>query len=354
MKRHVVVVATSARESGAWRIVTMLSDLAEADHSTHYTFITVRPLAMIKNNINIVVKINNIKDRCIFELFKIRKLLFVNGEPPDLVLSLNNIAILGALGIKQYVYIHQAFPFYPEHRWSIWNTERTQLFYQKFYGLIMRISIIMTNSKLIVQTKTMAERVQKFWNKEAICWFPQVVRLQGLSRPPNSSMKSILFYPATLHAHKNHQVLIRAIQAIKEINHLICAKCLFVFTLNHLSDEDVQSVECIKLVGTLSHEEILQHYLQASVLLFPSVIETVGLPLVEAAGLGLPIICADTEYSREILSVYPGVTFLPEGDARAWAEAIINHVIDCSENPIMKRFSSYSPNIRTTDLADLE
>ena len=57
-------------------------------------------------------------------------------------------------------------------------------------------------------------------------------------------------------------------------------------------------------------------------MVFPSYIETYGLPLIEAASLGVPIIAADLPYAREVLDGYEGVTFVPYDDAEGWSRAI--------------------------------
>jgi glycosyltransferase involved in cell wall biosynthesis len=47
-----------------------------------------------------------------------------------------------------------------------------------------------------------------------------------------------------------------------------------------------------------SHLSIL--YKQAAVFVLPTVLETFGLPFVEAMACGTPTICADTEFAREL------------------------------------------------------
>ena len=59
-------------------------------------------------------------------------------------------------------------------------------------------------------------------------------------------------------------------------------------------------------------------------LLFPSYIETFGLPLLEAAGAGIAIVSSDLPYAHDVIGEYEGVTYLDYQDAEAWALVIEN------------------------------
>jgi glycosyltransferase involved in cell wall biosynthesis len=59
-------------------------------------------------------------------------------------------------------------------------------------------------------------------------------------------------------------------------------------------------------------------------LLFPSFAEGFGLPLIEAAGLGIPIIASDLAVFREIVS--ENVEFIDPLDANAWEESIMRAI----------------------------
>lgn len=54
--------------------------------------------------------------------------------------------------------------------------------------------------------------------------------------------------------------------------------------------------------------EVMKEYTR-SVLLFPSYIETFGLPLLEARMSGSPILASDCPFSHEILDDYDGVSY---------------------------------------------
>ncbi|MEJ6002174.1 glycosyltransferase [Paucibacter soli] len=66
----------------------------------------------------------------------------------------------------------------------------------------------------------------------------------------------------------------------------------------------------IRNLAPMPHAEALQLYGQARALLFPSTGESFGLPLVEAAALGLPVVASERDYVRDICT--PVETFDPE------------------------------------------
>ncbi|MEH7106445.1 glycosyltransferase, partial [Bacillus sp. JJ1764] len=64
----------------------------------------------------------------------------------------------------------------------------------------------------------------------------------------------------------------------------------------------------IEFVGTLDRKDVFEYY-SNSILIFPSFIETVGLPLMEAKMHKGVIIASDCQFSREILKGYENAYF---------------------------------------------
>jgi methyl-galactoside transport system substrate-binding protein len=61
--------------------------------------------------------------------------------------------------------------------------------------------------------------------------------------------------------------------------------------------------------GRISHGEVMERY-GAATLLFPSYLESLGLPLVEARGCGSYVIAADRSFAREALRGYDNCAFV--------------------------------------------
>ena len=78
-----------------------------------------------------------------------------------------------------------------------------------------------------------------------------------------------------------------------------------------------------------SDEELARNLAEARALLFPSMVEGYGLPLVEALGMGVPVIASDLPVFREIGSNLP--TYLSPTDSAAWEAAILEYARPDSE-----------------------
>ena len=76
----------------------------------------------------------------------------------------------------------------------------------------------------------------------------------------------------------------------------------------------------VRVVSGLSDGAVATLLAGARALLFPSLAEGFGLPPLEAAALGTPVIAGDLAVTRELLGEYP--VYLPLGDSYSWAETI--------------------------------
>ena len=90
-----------------------------------------------------------------------------------------------------------------------------------------------------------------------------------------------------------------------------------------LLDEDSRHRGHVIELDRCSDEELAQHLASARALLFPSLAEGFGLPLIEALGAGVPAIASDLPVFREICGDIP--TYLDPLDGSAWEAAILDY-----------------------------
>jgi glycosyltransferase involved in cell wall biosynthesis len=156
-------------------------------------------------------------------------------------------------------------------------------------------------------------------------------RSEAVARPPAAPLPArFLFYPANPWKHKNHEVLLRALRLLRDERRRRLDVVLSGFGQDERSTvlalaESHGVREQVHPVGYLSVEELAYLYRHADMLVFPSLFEGFGIPLVEAMTVGCPIAAAN-------------VTSLPEigGDAAEYfdptspaaAAAAIERVLD--------------------------
>jgi len=103
-----------------------------------------------------------------------------------------------------------------------------------------------------------------------------------------------LFYPAAFYPHKNHKLL-----AGIDIDDGIWPIDTLTLTIPEISNP-MPKVKWIQCKGTLTPQLVLDEYRKADALLFLSYTESYGFPLIEAMWMGLPIICPDLTYARNL------------------------------------------------------
>ncbi|MAJ81641.1 MAG: hypothetical protein CMF41_01850 [Legionellales bacterium] len=203
-----------------------------------------------------------------------------------------------------------------------------------------------------VQTRSMEERLRQFCKKNhmhtpKILIAPFIPTL-GNSKQPLSSKKDIDFiYPADAQPHKNLRNLFLAWQILAEDN----IRPSLVVTLDDQSFKtlkktisfDEMKVNIINL-GMMRYEDLKKVYQRSCALIFPSFLESFGLPLIEASQMGLQILASEKNFVYDVCS--PSDTFDPHS-AKSIAVAVkkfkgitTKSRISCVEKDFWKTFMS--------------
>lgn len=243
------------------------------------------------------------------------------------VLSLQNTLPAVGKKVRTIAYLHTTLGF--EKTTEVPILHWREVLKKYFYATAVRAHLT-TKTILIVQTewmKALAGPILKIPKDRMFVATPTVKKMSGAIRPPSTPT---FFYPAQFYHHKNHQMILQALRCILQTSPTIKMKFIFTidsFVLSKLKKQypDVFFSKCIVIENCeyLSHEEVVQAYLKSSALIFPSMLETFGLPLIEARQLGLPILCSDLPYAREALENYPRVAFFNPYQPAAVAESLL-------------------------------
>jgi glycosyltransferase involved in cell wall biosynthesis len=133
-------------------------------------------------------------------------------------------------------------------------------------------------------------------------------RTYGLTKP-------FIYYPAATWPHKNHLRLLAALRIMKEryaFDGQLVLSGIAMQTNNSVlrEVERLGLQEDVVLLGYLPHEALPCLYNLARLMVFPSLYEGFGIPLVEAMASGCPIACSTVTSIPEVVDT-AAVTFDP-------------------------------------------
>lgn len=315
-----LVVDVAAESYGAMSVLKDFYNFAAGETMHEWVFVLSGPYLYEKKNIKVIIDAEpkrNWVRRYIWEKTQLPRI--VKKISPDRIISLQNITVSMCKKIPQLLYMHMPLPFQKVKRFSFFNKKERILFlYQTFIG------------KMIVRSIKKADItiVQGEWLKKAICekvnaWdkikvFPTEINLPRnnlcakYATDGNVECKQFI-YPVAPSAFKNHECIIEAVKILigKGFTDF---KVLFTFE-NHGQFEDIDQIHYL---GRLSREDVFTK-MEESVLLFPSFIETFGMPLLEARACGCIEIVSDCPFSHEILDDYGNAYFFNPFDCQELA-----------------------------------
>lgn len=318
MIKCIIVNATALDSGGALNILTQFVENIPQDNKHWLLFVSDRVnIVSHKSNVKIV-QIEGVKPihkRFIWDVYGLSAWLKKHKIYAVAKISLQNTGFrCGKNKIPSFIYYHQSLPFYP-YGWRLFKSnERKLWFYKHIYPLFVKL-FLTQDTKVFVQLNFIKEGFCNYFShpKDNVEVFSPSITLPTTSLAnPYTSESLNLFYPSSPVFYKNHDILISALDKCKENIGLYLT----------IPRTGTCKNSQIHFLGSLTYNEVCSYYQYSDALLFPSYIETYGLPLIEAASIGLPIIAADLPYAREVLKGYDGVKFVNHNDASKWLEAI--------------------------------
>lgn len=209
---------------------------------------------------------------------------------------------------KSLTYIHNEYVTYKFCK--IWKLNIS--FRRKVAHSVNRLTNIIASNvsrhRFVVQTNSMSERLR---NQNLKCkimpFFPSIETSQKL--------KDKLWdfcYVSYPWPHKNHKLLLDELLRIDSGKKLSFALTIpnddrFDGLLEMISEINSKGVFNVVNVGSVSHDEVKRLYLNSRALLFLSTKESFGLPLIEAAQVGLPVVVPNCSYVKDVIG---NVTYL--------------------------------------------
>lgn len=226
---------------------------------------------------------------------------------------------------RQAVYCHNPSPFFKMSLLEAWLEPKLLLF-TLFYRYLYRVNIA-RNRYVVVQQEWLRTAFKTSYPcKSVIVAHPSVRTVTQNKVIPNAQGKFILLYPALPRVFKNFEVIC---QAVAHLAPNEAARLEVLMTIDGSENRYARSlvrryghVVGLRFIGLQCRDAMQQHYANSDAVLFPSRLETWGLPISEAKAYGKPLLVADLPYAHETVGDYEKVSFIDPRDAGAWACAI--------------------------------
>lgn len=222
---------------------------------------------------------------------------------------------------RRIVYCHNPSPFYRGP--ANWRYEPVWECVRNFYGWLYWFNL-QKNDRIVVQQQWLRDEfVQRYGcdSQKVVVAFPR-----GASKPDRadaeattttaaSSITTIL-YPAFPRHFKNAEAAIEAIRRLSDVPVRL--------QLTMTGDENAYAgrlkraaeglEDRVEFLGFLNQRQVFEKYRESDAMVFPSLLETWGLPLSEYRELGKPIFAADRPYAYESLNGYEQAVFFNPTD----------------------------------------
>lgn len=240
---------------------------------------------------------------------------------PALWLSLHDITSRVST-TRQAVYCHNPSPFY-----RIGLREALQepkfLMFNQLYALLYRVFIRRNYCVIVQQDWLRAEFRRRMGQIPLVVAYPSMQSIK-CAVAPTSRQKFVFVYPALPRVFKNIETLCKATQVLASRG----VKGFEVrLTLDGSENRYARwllskfgTSAQVRFIGRQTKDEMATQYCEASAIVFPSKLETWGLPITEGKTQGLPLLVADLPYARETVGTYDLVSFFPAESSEVLAD----------------------------------
>ncbi|TZF86450.1 glycosyltransferase family 4 protein (plasmid) [Pedobacter sp. BS3] len=237
--------------------------------------------------------------------------------------SINNVKFWFSLhditpnirGIPQAVYCHNPSPFNTLNLKDI-VVQPTQFFFRLFYKYLYAINI-KKNKYIVVQQQWIKKEFERMFainNSQIIVSPPQIpiVPETYLQRDEVSAITTF-FFPTFPRPFKNIEIICEAVKLLNQGN-VVDYKVIITIdgSENNYSKSIIKKYgteHSLRFIGLVSRDEVYNLYSEIDCLIFPSKLETWGLPISEFKQFNKPIFTVNLPYAKETVGSYDLVKF---------------------------------------------
>lgn len=372
MQKNIVIIATASRYGGVYTIYKQfLKTLAafttgevclkNEQHTTpsnhlasdYKFYIFVDPNMKqpeLPNVCYIPLETRGLR-RIFFDFWQFKHIIEERKVRPDVLVSFQNMSVRYDKKTPCLIYFQTVLPLL-DCRWLPFSSEeRTLFFYSAIYPSYIRM-LLPRRADIVVQLPFMKQEFVKTFGHDPhkiSVLFPKV-KIPTPETVPMAEFEADTYnfiYPVTPYIYKRNDLLIAAMAHLKKTQPELSRRLRLHFTFSPADYPQFPAQakalgveENIVYHGTIRFSEVLQLYKGGTGCVFPSEFESFGLPLLEAAAFGLPVIAPSRPYAQEVLANYAGAYFVPADTPEAWAAAMAEQAL---------RHERFTPPVASAD-----
>lgn len=251
---------------------------------------------------------------------------------PDRVWGLGNFGLRNA-SCPQAVLIHKPHYVYGS---EFQQRERLQFRLLNEIGRRRLRRSLPATSLIFCQTRTICERFRQSYDFAGkVALMPSAVSELAIKGDPNKrpsifahlAGRFVLLCVSKYYAHKNLEVFVELMlehgEALQDVTVIVTVAADQHPNANRFiqSLDDPRLAERLINVGPIDPSEVAAYFANCSGLILPTLLETFGLPYLEAMQFGRPILTSDLDFARDVCG--PAARYFDPNDAGSIRDAIL-------------------------------
>lgn len=235
----------------------------------------------------------------------------------DLWISLHDITP-NVNSKRQVVYCHNPSPF-ARATWRDSWFDPKYLIFTLLYGFLYSVNIRKNHSVVVQQNWLREEFKSRFRVDRVIVARPDSLKVDSLNncgyKPVSIDRNCIFFFPSLPRCFKNFELIGAAVEILERSNEWTGR---VRWTIDGTENSYTRwlrkrfgRLRSIEWIGRQDREQMCKQYSEVDCLIFPSRVETWGLPISEAKSANLPLLLVDLPYAHETVGSWDRVAFFP-------------------------------------------
>lgn len=219
---------------------------------------------------------------------------------------------------KIYTYCHTPSPFMKKDITKL-KYSGSLVAFSFFYKYLYRINIKAATAIIVQQDWMRNEFLQMYPVREVIVARPTMTSAYKFTNESKRSIKPVFMYASYPRYFKNYEVILKACEILQKKE---CNGYEVWLTIDGSENrysyelrEKYSGLKAVRWLGVLPRNRLFEKYEETDCLVFPSTMETWGMPISEFKETGKPMILADLPYAHEALGAYAKAVFFdPENE----------------------------------------